>query len=747
MYLQAEERTSLTITLNDSCHCRLLEETASSLQLKLIRRTNISNSYILTGHLDVITDFHKTFDKNVLHSKGSPVSSDGLLIEKAEVSDGGSGSAMTTSFLAINSSHFPEKFFEKVQKRFDSNALVIMKDNVIQGVHYALLDGAVFMDKAQIQDRDATVKMLLSHHANIVQLKLKAEEFQIPPHMSVHFVQETVKSLKRQYNRCAFFITEDILLVKLVSSSDRQFNDVKKKLRDALGVSDTLSFSLPYGRMLILKKGNIVDEQVDVIVNAANSRLEHGGGVALAIDKASNFEVGQHSRRYIQNHKPVKVGNVAVTGAGGSLRCSYIIHAVGPVKTDPDCRGMLNKLMHNILGEAEKLDTTSIAIPAISSGIFGVDKNLVASCVFNSILSHNFNKPLPVLGSIRVTIIDQPTYDCFCNHMKSLGDSSGSNMLSYAKVTSFPGSDGGTGDCGGGVGKGGGGTGDGGGGVGKGGGGVGKGGGGVGKGGGGVGKGGGGVGKGSGGVGKGDGGGVGKNGGGGVGKGGKGVGKGDGGGVGKGGGGVGKGVGKGGEGVGEGVGKGGEGVGKGIGKGDDGVGNSVGGIGDGGRGVGKGDGGGVGNSVGGIGNSGRGVGKGGEGVDAGYGKSETECGDLGGAGNDGGSEKGRTGSVTCGPNSSFMSPPPQTSTGANIPMTSSVWQENQWTSPQPSTGPVNNPPGMTPQHSSGSNPPGMTPQHSSGSNPPGMTPQHSSGSYPPGMNPSAVVFDGSYPSK
>ncbi len=73
----------------------------------------------------------------------------------------------------------------------------------------------------------------------------------------------------------------------------------------------------------------MVNEETDAIVNAANSQLKHGGGVAGAIRSKGGPEIQKESTEYVDEHGPVNVGTVAVTGAG-KLKCKKVIHAVGP---------------------------------------------------------------------------------------------------------------------------------------------------------------------------------------------------------------------------------------------------------------------------------------------------------------------------------------------------------------------------------------------------------------------------------
>lgn len=124
------------------------------------------------------------------------------------------------------------------------------------------------------------------------------------------------------------------------------------------------------GRLVVrLVKGDITEVEADVIVNAANSYLEHGGGVAAAIVRKGGQVIQEESREWVRRHGPVPVGGVAVTGAG-RLKAKYIIHAVGP-RCGVEPIEKLGEAVRAALFKADELGAASIAFPAISTGVFG----------------------------------------------------------------------------------------------------------------------------------------------------------------------------------------------------------------------------------------------------------------------------------------------------------------------------------------------------------------------------------------
>ena len=181
-----------------------------------------------------------------------------------------------------------------------------------------------------------------------------------------------------------------------------------------------IKLRFPKGRMLTLRHGNILDEHVDVLVNPANKYLSHGAGLARQIDKASYGEVAVYSKNRLDKMGGcIPTGSVVTTGAGrnGNLLCHSIIHAVGPSvheHSNDECTRLLMKTVEEILKEGHRLNSRSIAIPAISSGIFGVDKGVVAQIIMNSLFEYQQVQPdHEFLKDIRVVIWDRETHEPF----------------------------------------------------------------------------------------------------------------------------------------------------------------------------------------------------------------------------------------------------------------------------------------------------------------------------------------------
>jgi O-acetyl-ADP-ribose deacetylase (regulator of RNase III) len=118
-------------------------------------------------------------------------------------------------------------------------------------------------------------------------------------------------------------------------------------------------------------QGDLTTQEVDAIVNAANEHLAHGGGVAAAIVRAGGPIIQDESRAWVDTHGPLSPGVAAVTSAG-AMPSRWVIHVAGPrFRPDQDNAGLLATAVAAALDAAVTAGARTIALPAISSGIFG----------------------------------------------------------------------------------------------------------------------------------------------------------------------------------------------------------------------------------------------------------------------------------------------------------------------------------------------------------------------------------------
>ena len=136
--------------------------------------------------------------------------------------------------------------------------------------------------------------------------------------------------------------------------------------------------------ILELLEGDITELETDAIVNAANERLAHGGGVAGIISRRGGPAIQRESDAWVRLRGRVVTGSAAIT-SGGNLKARYVIHAVGPVY-DGTVRSadLLGSAVQAALQMADDHRLGSIALPAISTGIFGYPVEEAARVMLNA---------------------------------------------------------------------------------------------------------------------------------------------------------------------------------------------------------------------------------------------------------------------------------------------------------------------------------------------------------------------------
>lgn len=126
--------------------------------------------------------------------------------------------------------------------------------------------------------------------------------------------------------------------------------------------------------------GDITDQHVDVIVNAANSGLLGGGGVDAAIHRAAGPALLEECRQLRETTLPdgLPVGDAVATGPG-NLDAKWVVHTVGPnMHAGQDDPALLTSAFTRSLEVAGQLGATSVAFPAVSAGAYGWDSDTVA---------------------------------------------------------------------------------------------------------------------------------------------------------------------------------------------------------------------------------------------------------------------------------------------------------------------------------------------------------------------------------
>ncbi len=164
-----------------------------------------------------------------------------------------------------------------------------------------------------------------------------------------------------------------------------------------------------------LVSADLTERDVDAIVNAANSRLQHGGGVAGAIVRKGGRIIQEESDKIGY----VPAGGAAIT-TGGKLKARYVIHAVGPRMGEGDEDNKLRAAIRSVLKLAAEKRLKSISIPAISAGIFGFPKDRCARILVGETGAFLKGNAATSLELVEFCIFDKEAFGFFEAEMKKV---------------------------------------------------------------------------------------------------------------------------------------------------------------------------------------------------------------------------------------------------------------------------------------------------------------------------------------
>ena len=159
-----------------------------------------------------------------------------------------------------------------------------------------------------------------------------------------------------------------------------------------------------------LVKGDITDQQVDAIVNAANSSLLGGGGVDGAIHRRGGPGILAECKRIRAERWPegLPTGRAVATIAG-RLPAKWVIHTVGPVHSRSEDRSHLLASCHTeVLKAADELGAKTVAFPAISTGVYGYPLELAAPVAINAVKAAETQ-----VEEVRFVLFDEAAYRAF----------------------------------------------------------------------------------------------------------------------------------------------------------------------------------------------------------------------------------------------------------------------------------------------------------------------------------------------
>lgn len=161
---------------------------------------------------------------------------------------------------------------------------------------------------------------------------------------------------------------------------------------------------------ITLARGDITDQHVDAVVNAANSSLLGGGGVDGAIHRKGGPAILEACKEVRRTRFPdgLPTGQ-AVATAAGELPARWVIHTVGPVYDRVDEPARLLAACHAVaLHVADELGAKTVAFPAISTGVYGYPVEEAASVAIQAVRGARTS-----VDEVRFVLFDDEAFDAF----------------------------------------------------------------------------------------------------------------------------------------------------------------------------------------------------------------------------------------------------------------------------------------------------------------------------------------------
>jgi len=160
------------------------------------------------------------------------------------------------------------------------------------------------------------------------------------------------------------------------------------------------------GLTVEVRQGDLTQQEVDAIVNAANNDLELGGGVAGAIARAGGPQIQAECRRI----GPIEVGDAAISG-GGTLRARYVIHAASMRFGGRTSAESLRSSTRRSLEIAKDKGLRSIAFPAVGTGIAHFPMDECARIMLEEVVAHSRNPSS--IREVRFVLFDADAESAF----------------------------------------------------------------------------------------------------------------------------------------------------------------------------------------------------------------------------------------------------------------------------------------------------------------------------------------------
>ncbi|NWU08682.1 PAR14 polymerase, partial [Cephalopterus ornatus] len=193
--------------------------------------------------------------------------------------------------------------------------------------------------------------------------------------------------------------------------------------------------------VIAVYRADLCTHSVDVVVNASDEDLKHSGGLAGALLRAAGPALQEECNELVKKNGSFQPGSAVLTGAG-KLPCKNVIHAVGPRwrNEEPErCMDLLRKTVKESLELAETYNHRSIALPAISGGIFGFPLDLCTYSIVSSIKETlEGSKGDRSLKEVHLVDIVQDNIQAFSKALREVFPDSSPSYRSLHEATKIP---------------------------------------------------------------------------------------------------------------------------------------------------------------------------------------------------------------------------------------------------------------------------------------------------------------------
>nr|XP_026696245.1 poly [ADP-ribose] polymerase 14-like [Ciona intestinalis] len=288
----------------------------------------------------------------------------------------------------------------KFVENYFKDSLEKSSKGVMACVRWGISDGGGI----EVKGKDVDVKKAVSWLQGIVKsIKTTQHQFSIPG-IPAFFrdkdKSKTFLSFTEKENKCIIMVDSCTL-----PSWGNPYANMGNKLKPKIALKTVHSMRLQGSNVEVkILRGDITEVNCDAIVNASNDKLElRDAGISGSIKKKCGPTVQAEMNQHIASVGGTMLPGSAVSTSAGRMNCRRIIHVVGPVWkgdiSDEVCEAYLKSCVSETLKEAERYNLTSVAMPAISCGVFGGSVSVCPRLMVETLVDH-FMKPSSCIKQI-----------------------------------------------------------------------------------------------------------------------------------------------------------------------------------------------------------------------------------------------------------------------------------------------------------------------------------------------------------